>query len=118
MRVSPKLTHRLEYAVFVGLCWVACRLRPQGRKRFGEWLGRLAWWALPGRREMAAENVRRAFPDWGEPRVESLVRGNLRHLGRVALEFAAIPALTLEDVRSLGRLENTELLDAAQARGK
>jgi KDO2-lipid IV(A) lauroyltransferase len=67
---------------------------------------------------MAAENVRRAFPDWDEPRVAALVRGNQRHLGRVALEFAAISSLTLEDVRSLGRLENTELLDAAQARGR
>ncbi|MDF1553194.1 MAG: lysophospholipid acyltransferase family protein [Deferrisomatales bacterium] len=116
--MSPKLTHRLEYAGFLALCRVARRLGPAGRRRLGERLGRLAWWILPRRRELAAENVRRAFPDWGEPRVQALVRDNLKHLGRVVLEFAAIPSLTLEDVRSLGRLENAELLDAAQARGK
>ena len=116
--MRPKLVHRLEYAGFLLFAWLVCRLGPQGRRVWGERLGRLACRVLPRRRALALDNAGRAFPDWDARQVESLVRSNLRHLGQVAVEFAAIPSLSLEEVRCLGRLENTELLDEARAQSK
>lgn len=114
----PTAFDRLGYAGFRALEALGGRLDGAGRVRWGGRLGRLAWHVLPGRRRVALENVRRAFPEASAAEARSLVRRNFEHLGRVAAEFVAIPALTREYFRSAGRLENPEVLEAARGRGK
>jgi KDO2-lipid IV(A) lauroyltransferase len=69
-------------------------------------------------RQIALENVTRAFPDWGQAEVRKLVRRNFEHLGAVAVEFLGLGALTPEELLRRSRFEGVEHLEEARAQGK
>lgn len=91
--------------------------------RFGLWvgarLGDLAWAALPRRRDVALENLARAFPERSPAELARIGRDSFRHLGMNFTEscvfFFRPPARLLSRV-SVDGLQNLEAADQ-QGRG-
>jgi KDO2-lipid IV(A) lauroyltransferase len=80
-------------------------------------LGRV-WAALdPRHRAIAADHLRRAFPDWPEARVRAVARGVYAHFGRVLLDLLWLQGRGEETVRGLLQVEGREHVEAAQAAG-
>ena len=85
------------------------------------WLGQrladLAWWVLPGRRRVALDNLRRAFPDRSPVERRRIARASFRLLGMNGVEACVFafraPAVLLSRVEVSG----WERAESAAARG-
>lgn len=92
---------------------------PRGLVRgLGRGLGRL--WADLDRRHVAiaVENLRRAFPDWDEPRRLRTARGVYAHFGQVILDVLWLEGRSRETVLALVDVEGREHVEAALAAGR
>jgi KDO2-lipid IV(A) lauroyltransferase len=84
----------------------------------GRRLGRV-WAALdPRHLAIAADNLRRAFPDWDQARVRRTALGVYRHFGRVALDLLWMQGRTAQEIVKLCSFEHVERLDPVFARGQ
>jgi KDO2-lipid IV(A) lauroyltransferase len=98
-----EVVHRLPRRVVLGL----------GR-RLG-WL----WGAIDRRhRLIAADNLRRAFPEWEDARVRATARGVYAHFGTVLLDLLWMEGRPVEELLRLADLEGVEHLQAARAAGR
>jgi KDO2-lipid IV(A) lauroyltransferase len=83
----------------------------------GRRLGRL-WGALDRRHlAIAADNLRQAFPDWGEARVQATARGVYAHFGTVLLDILWMEGRPVEELLALADVEGLEHLVTALAQG-
>jgi KDO2-lipid IV(A) lauroyltransferase len=81
----------------------------------GRRLGRL-WGALDRRHlSIAADNLRRAFPEWDEARVQGTARGVYAHFGAVLMDLLWMEGRPVEELLALADLEGVEHLQAARA---
>jgi lipopolysaccharide heptosyltransferase II len=97
---------------------VVRRLPRRAVLALGRRLGR-TWGALDRRhREVAADNLRRAFPGWDESRVEATARGVYAHFGAVLLDLLWMEGRPLGDLVALCDFDGVEHLQAARAAGR
>jgi KDO2-lipid IV(A) lauroyltransferase len=83
----------------------------------GRMLGRL-WCALDARhRAIAADNLRRAFPEWDEERVQATARGVYAHFATVLLDILWMEGRPVGELLALADVEGLEHMTAALARG-
>ena len=84
----------------------------------GRGLGRI--WAALDRRHLriAAENLRRAFPDWDEARVQATAIGVYTHFAAVLLEILWMEGRPVEELLALTEIEGLEHMKAALAQGR
>src|SRR5262249_46993397 len=97
----------------------ASRLPSGAAARIGAALGELAYWAVPGRRRVALDNLALAFGSAAPPATRRrIARTNFRHLGVTAMEccrlFLGPPGAMVRSVR----LEGVEHGKAALAEGR
>jgi KDO2-lipid IV(A) lauroyltransferase len=84
----------------------------------GRGLGR-AWGSLDRRHlRVAADNLRRAFPEWDESRVESTARGVYAHFGTVLLDLLWMQGRPAGELVRLTDLEGVEHVRTARAAGR
>ena len=84
----------------------------------GRRLGRL-WGALDRRHlAIAADNLRRAFPEWDEARVQATARGVYAHFGTVLMDLLWMEGRPVEELLALADVEGVEHLQAARAAGR
>ncbi len=110
--------HALEAAA-AGVVSAVVRRLP---RRLVLWLGgRLgALWARLDRRHLAiaADNLRRAFPDWDQARVARTARGVYRHFGTVILDLLWMQGRSAAQLLGLADLDGVEHVQQARARGR
>jgi len=110
--------HALEAAAAVVVSAVVRRLP----RRVVLWLGgRLgALWARLDRRHLAiaADNLRRAFPDWEEARLARTARGVYRHFGTVILDLLWMQGRSADALVELTETDGVEHLTRARAAGR
>ena len=76
----------------------------------GRRLGRL-WGALDRRHlTIAVDNLRRAFPEWDETRVQATARDVYAHFGTVLLDLLWMEGRSAEDLLALADLEGVPTL--------
>jgi len=117
--ISPRVTrHRLEDACVGALFAVARRIPRRGNLAIGRALGRVV--ATFDRRHVgiAAGNLRQAFPEWAEARVQRTARGVYAHLGQVLFELMWMSGQTRETIQPLIEIEGGEHVEAAIAAGR
>lgn len=90
--------------------------------RLGRGLGRLVLALGLFRPAIAQENMARCFPRWDAGRRRALLRANYEHYGILFFEFlhffCPLPGHFRRYARRVSRLENRELWESAQAKGK
>jgi KDO2-lipid IV(A) lauroyltransferase len=72
----------------------------------------------PRLRRTAMFNLRLAFPDWSNAQRRAVVRKMVRHIGRMAAEFALFPRWTRKNVEQIVLLDGHENLLAGKSSGK
>jgi KDO2-lipid IV(A) lauroyltransferase len=90
--------------------WAGCR-------RTGSWLGLAFYYGVPGRQQIAIENLRIAFPDLSENTARRYARRAAQNLGMTFCESLHLGAATKEDVRDYVSIEGLEHLQNAHASG-
>jgi Kdo2-lipid IVA lauroyltransferase/acyltransferase len=117
MKPHP-IRHRLEEALAVTVSTGVRALPRRALPRAGRMLGD-AWWAIDRRHvDIAAENLRRAFPEWTDEQVRRTARGVYRHFATVLLELAWLPGRHREDVLRFVDASGLEHAEAARAAGR
>src|SRR5690242_6692010 len=112
------MKERLEYAA-VWLIIKGLGVLPRSVARgFAVVMMRFFYVLLPRLRRTAEINLRIAFPDWTETRRKSVIRGMLRNLGWMAVEFARFPKYTTPNIERVVVLEGHENFLEGQRRGK
>ena len=111
-------SHVLEAAA-LDLVWGAARALPWPLARgLGAGVGELAR-ALGIRRAVATANLARAFPELTDAQRATILARHYRELGRVALDYARLPALVhAPGDRVIAEATGLEHLEAARAAGK
>ena len=110
--------HRLEYAAVRCFAPVIRLLPRQLALGLGRVLGTLGRLFLPGRRKLAEDNVRHAFPEWSEVQVKDLVRRNFEHLGMNGVEFLRLDLFDANNVEEFFDVEGVEHLHQAVEEGR
>ena len=73
---------------------------------------------LPRLRKTAEINLHIAFPDWNDAQSKSVIRGMLRSLGWMAVEFARFPKYTKQNIERVVVLDGHENFLEGQRRGR
>jgi KDO2-lipid IV(A) lauroyltransferase len=116
--VRRERRHALEAAVAAVVAAVVRRLPRSSVLALGRGLGR-AWGALDRRHlQVAADNLRRAFPEWDEARVLATARAVYAHFGAVVLDLLWMAGRPAEELLALADLEGVEHLQRARAAGR
>jgi KDO2-lipid IV(A) lauroyltransferase len=87
-------------------------------ERKGERLGALAYRLDRKHRERTQANLRLAFPDWSEAKIQATAKEVFLHFGRITGDFLRSPARTNEEVLAATEVENEEYYWEAVNRGK
>jgi KDO2-lipid IV(A) lauroyltransferase len=116
--VKRETRHALEAALATGVSTVVRRLPRRLVLALGRFLGR-AWGAFDQRHlRIAADNLRRAFPDWGEDRIGRAARGVYAHFGTILLDILWMEGRSREELLALTDVEGLDLARAAVASGR
>jgi Kdo2-lipid IVA lauroyltransferase/acyltransferase len=116
--VRRERRHALEAAAAAAVSAVVRRLPRGVVLATGRRLGRL--WAAFDRRHLAiaADNLRQAFPDWEEARVQATARGVYAHFGTVLMDLLWMEGRPAVELLAAADLEGVEHLQAARAAGR
>lgn len=110
--------HALEAALASAVSAVVRRLPRRLVLALGRGLGRV-WGALDARHlRVAADNLRQAFPDWDERRVQATARAVYAHFGAVILDLCWMAGRPAEELLALADLDGVEHLQNARAAGR
>ena len=102
----PKLKHRLEYGALRVVTGMLRVLPLQVARRVGEAIGRLGYSPLGIRRKTTERQIAAAFPDLDARAVAEVARRSYANLGRLAIELALLPSLSVRSVAALFETEN------------
>lgn len=120
--MSRRITaaHRAEFAAYRAVAGIAARLGEPAALSVGAAIGGFVHRALGVRRQVAEENLRRAFPDRDEAWVRRTAHEAYRHLGREAVAMLRLPRLRREEILRRVALDAAEIeaLARALARGR
>jgi KDO2-lipid IV(A) lauroyltransferase len=116
--VTRATRHRLEAALAAGVSVVVRRTPRRAVLAVGRRLGFL-WARLDARHlAIARDNLRRAFPEWDEARVDRTARGVYAHFGTVILDLLWMEGRPVEELLALADLDGVEHLQNARAAGR
>jgi Kdo2-lipid IVA lauroyltransferase/acyltransferase len=116
--VTKEKRYAIEARAAGAAAWLVNRLPRRVSLALGRGLGRL-WGRLDGRHaRIAAANLRRAFPDWDEPRTWRTAREVYAHFGAAMLDVLWLEGRGREAVMSQVAVEGREHVDAAMAAGR
>jgi KDO2-lipid IV(A) lauroyltransferase len=110
--------HFLEYFLFQ-VAGVILRGFPlKTVQRIGSWAGEFVGMKVGYRRSVTMDNLRNAFPDADQTKLENIMRGAFRSVGTALFEFVYFPRMTTAAINQVISIENPELINEAYARGK
>ncbi len=112
------MKHRFEYCLVALAAFVVRRLPWRLVTAGGEWLG-LAFYALGARRrQIALDNLARAFPERGSGERQRIARRVFRHFGRMTVELLKFSTLAPDEILARVDVEGTEHGRQAYAAGR
>lgn len=112
------MQHRLEYALLLLFRFLLLCLPIRAVQLIGAGLGSAAFFLLQGRRNIALDNLRRAFPEKTESDIATIARGSFRNYGITIAEMLWFPRLNQRVLQELITLLNPGHLAAVSGRGK
>lgn len=112
--------HRLEYYALRALAVPIRRLSHERAVAFGGRLGILAGMLLAKRRQLTQDNLRRAFPQWSERKVQTTAWANFQQLGIGSVEMLRMDMLSCDgdDLERNFVLDEIDHLRQAMALGR
>lgn len=116
--MSVSVRHRLEYAAVLAIRALARTLPRRAGLAAGGLLGALFHRLHGSRRELAAANLRAAFPERTEMERRTILRAAFAQIGRHVVDLLRFDALSLEQMLPLVEIEGEEHVRRAAARGR
>jgi len=118
MRLSRETRFRIEHGLAEAVSRAVRWMPRSGTLAFGRFLGRLVGDIDRRHVDIAADNLRRAFPDWDDARLLRTARGVYAHLGQVLLDVIWMQGRSREEILEHVEVEGLENIAAARAGGR
>ena len=112
------LRHRVEHAAVKCVAMVVRVLPRRTGLAIGTALGHLFYLLHAGRRQLAVDNLRAAFPSRTEDDCKTLLRATFGHLGRQVVELFNVGVMSGTEMMELVEIEGEEWVEQARAQGK
>ena len=87
-------------------------------RQIGSFLGLVAFYAMAGRRAVALDNLRHAFPEKSAKERADIAKASFQNYGITLFEFLWFPRLAQGRLRDLLTVKNLDLLKEKQALGR
>jgi Kdo2-lipid IVA lauroyltransferase/acyltransferase len=111
------MSHVLEYVLFQ-IAGFLLRLLPlRTVQRLGAAGGEFVGMTLGYRKTVAMENLRNAFPEWDQTKLDRVLRGSFRSVGTALFEFMCLPNMSADEVNKVCRVTNADLVQKIYSRG-
>ncbi len=94
--------------------WILNRLPRTWALALGRLLGVLVYLTLPYRKDVARENLTRAFPQLSIRQRRALLKRTYRHFGMVLMDFIRIPALSANALDSIVDFDESHIREARE----
>jgi len=94
--------------------WILNRLPRAWALALGRLLGVLVYLTLPYRKDVARENLTRAFPQLSIRQRRALLKRTYRHFGMVLMDFIRIPALSANSLDSIVDFDESHVREARE----
>lgn len=115
---SKKIQHGIEYfALRWTMLWIWLIPLPVAF-RVADCLGWIAFNILGVRRNVVMANLSRAFPGKSEKEISEIALRSYQNFAKFTIEYIRVPMEKEEDILSRCRIEGSEYIDAALAKGK
>jgi KDO2-lipid IV(A) lauroyltransferase len=114
-----KLKDEFAYRLALTARAVASGMSPRAAYNIGGRIGSLAYRLIGSRREIAKDNLRKAFGDsLSETEIDEITRNVFRNVGRTLFEMARFEKLGIEGISKLMIPDGLEFFQRAQKRGR
>jgi KDO2-lipid IV(A) lauroyltransferase len=115
--VKP-LLHWIEFILFQVFSTAVGLLPPPFMRSFAGRLGQIVYTVFGFRRTIVRENVRYAFPEMIESQREEIAAGSFRSVSIAFMELLRFSRMNEEDLRSMIRMEEPEIVRTKLSKGK
>ena len=112
------MLHRIEFILFQFFKWIVLALPLKSASRLGAMLGGGAYYIIGGRRRIALDNLRMAFPEKTEQERTKIAKGAFRNFGIMFVEMLWFPNLTEPILAKLVTYHNVDIIPDAEDRQK
>jgi KDO2-lipid IV(A) lauroyltransferase len=92
-------------------------LNIKSRSKFGQIIGRILM-ISKRRKKITYDNIKAAFPEFTENRIQEVLIGSYHNLGITMVELLAFPYLKIDGFRQYMKYENEHLFEQIRSRGK
>ncbi len=113
-----KILDRITYLLAYVSSYFVKFLSPKLRMRFGKMLGRIFMFLFPGRVEIALDNLEKAFPEKEQWQLKKVAAEAFENLGITLMDILAMKHLPEKKIKSLVKIENSELFYRLHAKSK
>lgn len=117
MNLINKSIEFLSFLIVIILGLISKVLNRKSRTKFGRLIGR-SLMISKKRKQITYNNIRNAFPDFSEIRIQEILIGSYENLGITMFELLAFHMFNIDDFRSYIKFENEYLLKQVRSRGK
>ena len=111
------MRHRLEYLAVLTVMGVVRLLPRRASLALGSALGRVFYVLHGRRRELALENLRRAFPARSEEECRRILRGTFCHFGRHVVDLLNFNDMSTDEMMRHIELEGEDNVEQALLQG-
>jgi len=118
MRLSRETRFRIEHGLAEAVSHAVRWMPRSATLAFGRFLGRLVGDIDRRHVDIAADNLKRAFPDWDDARLLRTARAVYAHLGQVLLDVIWMQGRAREEILEHVEVEGLEHIAAARAGGR
>ena len=94
--------------------WILNRLPRAWALALGRLLGVLVYLTLPYRKDVARENLTRAFPQLSIRQRRALLKRTYRHFGMVLMDFIRIPGLSANSLDTIVDFDESHVREARE----
>ena len=117
-RMFVIMRDRLEYIGYIFIGWLV-RLMPwEAVNRFGAILGSVVFYAIPIRRSLTLDQLRKAFPQKSSAEIKEIAVAAYRNIVISLLEVFWFSHLTADKIKKIVSMPDTSVMDARLKEGK
>ncbi|MBM4159952.1 MAG: lysophospholipid acyltransferase family protein [Ignavibacteria bacterium] len=113
-----RVGHVIEYCLFQLAAGVVHVLPLRFVRSLGARMGSAAYFSWGYRRNVALDNLRKAFPEKAERELREIARGAFRNVGITFFELMWLSRMTSERLRGLVRFDKPDVITRSHAKGK
>ena len=110
-----KIRHYLEYKLLLGIGYLVRGLPRLTMLRLGRSVGDFIYYCVPVRKSLILDHLEFSFPEKSAAERKKIARGAYQNFGMNVFEHLCVPMLSKEDIRSIVKLANEDVLVQALA---